>query len=363
MKRTLLNLSIAAVTVMASDLRAAVGTLHGPFTYKNLQIFLVQGDTHLDHRHYVTLSQALDKGLVVVKETGSVNELSIENRSKEFTVFLNAGDIVKGGRQDRTLQDDLILPPQSGVVPLAAFCVEHGRWTRRGQEDAAAFSANTKMLSSRQEKLAARYGLNQSDVWSSVAEQQLNLNNNVSRLAGKNVDTRSAASGSSLQLTLESKDLEDVRKQYLEKLGPIIEGTTNVMGFIYAINGEINSAEVYDNAQLFRALWPKLLDAVITEAITECTTDRQFAALAPNELLAFFETALSGAIKERTVGKSTRVRVYTTPTTVLFETLDLDAGAAWLHKSFISRGKETVVVPLDRGSWPNQQPIPPRTGQ
>ena len=329
-------------------LQAAVGTLSGPSTHENLQIFLVHGDTHLEERHYATLSEALDKGFVVVRETGNVQELSIENQSKSTTVFLNAGDIVKGGRQDRTVRDDLILPPQSGWVPLAAFCVEHGRWTGRGQENPAAFSANTKVLSSRKEKLAARYGMSQSEVWSGVAEQQTKLNENVSRLAGRNVDTRSAASDSSLQLTLENKDLDAVKRRYLDKLSPILNGQTDVIGFVYAINGEINSAEVYNNKNLFRALWPKLLDAAVTEAVTEYRTDGHFKPVQAEDVKAFFETAVSGAVKGHEVWKTTQVNTYSTPTTVLFETLDLGANGAWIHKSFFNKGKETVVVPLDR---------------
>jgi hypothetical protein len=354
--QTALASIVLAMGCSALSARAAVGTITGPFTHHNLQIFLIHGRTQLESRSYATLSEALEKGFVIVKETGNVQELSIENVSKGMTVFVNAGDIVKGGRQDRTVRDDLILPPGSGPVPLAAFCVEHGRWTRRGDENAAAFSSNTKALSSKKEKLAARYGLNQSDVWSGVAEQQTKLNENVSRLAGKNVDTRSAASGSSLQLTLENRDLDSVKRQYLNKLGSILEGKTDVIGFVYAINGEINSAEVYNNKNLFRALWPKLLDAAITEAITECDTDRQFQSVQTEDLKAFFETAVTGSVSERRVWKTTRVKTYTTTTTVLFETQDLEADGAWIHKSFIHKGSESVVVPLDSSREDRQQP-------
>ncbi len=335
--------------------RAAVGTLSGPFTHRNLEVFLVHGDTQLEQRHYATLSEALEKGFVVVKETGNVQELTIENRSKDRVVFLNSGDIVKGGRQDRTVREDLILPPQSGRVALATFCVEHGRWTRRGQEDSAAFSANNKILSSRKEKLAARYGLNQSEVWSGVAEQQLKLNENVSRLAGKSVDTRSAASASSLQLTLENKELEEVKKQYLDKLNGILDGKTDVIGFVYAINGEINTAEVYNNKSLFRALWPKLLDAAITEAITEYNPSARLKPVPGETVKAFFQTALSGSVKERDVWKTTRVKTYSTPTSLVFETLDLDANGAWVHKTFVQKGKETIVVPLDQSQNRQQE--------
>jgi hypothetical protein len=345
---------LAAAT--ASSTRAAVGSISGPFTHQNIQIFLVHGDTQLEGRHYATLTEAMEKGTVVVKETGNVQELAIENISKKMTVFLNAGDIVKGGRQDRTVRDDLILPPQSGTVALASFCVEHGRWTGRGPENAAAFSANSKVLSSRKTKMAARYGQNQGEVWAGVADQQYKLNENVSRLAGKDVDTRSAASASSLQLTLENKELEAVKKRYLDELEPSLNDKTDVIGFVYAINGEINSAEIYNNKGLFRALWPKLLDAAVTEAITEYRPDRHFQPVHSAELKTFFETALSGSVTERSVSKSIRVRTCASATTVLFETLDLDADAVWIHKSFINKEKETVVVPLDRESRQSPQP-------
>ena len=348
---------LLGVALTVSTARAKVGTLSGPFTHSNLQVFLIHGDTQLEERHYATLSEALEKKLVVIKETGNVQELTIENLSKDLTVFLNAGDIVKGGRQDRTVRDDLILPPQSGTVPLAAFCVEHGRWTKRGEENPAAFSANTKALSSRKEKLAARYGLSQSEVWSGVAEQQNKLSDNVSRLAGKSVDIRSPASGSSLQLTLENKDLDSVKKQYLDKLNPVLNGKTDVIGFAYTINGEINTAEVYNNKNLFRALWPKLLDAAITEAITECNADHQYRTVNADEVKTFFETALSGSVTERRVWKTTLVKTCSNSTTVLFETLDLEADNVWIHKSFINRGKDIVAVPLDRDSLDHRQSI------
>ena len=72
--------------------------------------------------------------VVVVHETGSVNELQIKNVSADVDVYLQSGDIVKGGRQDRTIAMDTIIPPKSGLMPLNAFCVENGRWSQRGGE-------------------------------------------------------------------------------------------------------------------------------------------------------------------------------------------------------------------------------------
>ena len=64
----------------------------------------------------LTLDEALGNGSVKVVETGEVNELKIENTGGE-PVFIQSGDIVKGGRQDRTLTTSLILPPHSGEIP------------------------------------------------------------------------------------------------------------------------------------------------------------------------------------------------------------------------------------------------------
>ncbi len=182
-----------------------------------------------------------------------------------------------------------------------------------------------------------------------MAEQQVKLNANVSSLAGRAVDTRSAASASSLQLTLENKDLQSVKRPYVDKLKPIIEGKTDVIGFVFVINGQINSAEVYNNKTLFRALWPKLLDAAVTEAITDFQPGSASDPLnvAAADVKAFFQTAVAGSAEERVVSKSTRVKTYTTPTTILFETIDVDAGNVWLHKSFIAKPTETTSVPLD----------------
>lgn len=361
MKRSLLAGALALACAFAGpNARAASGTLSGPFTHRNLQIYLVHGGTDLENRRYATLSEAMEKGYVVVHETGKVNELSIENSSKDVTVFLNAGDIVKGGRQDRTIRDDLVLSPQSGAVPLESFCVENGRWTGRGGEKSDAFSANTSVLPSRRLKLAARGAGSQSEVWKDVAEQQVQLNENLSSLSGKSVETRAPASATSLQLTLENKDLADQKRQYLDKLLRALDGKTDVIGFVYVINGEINSAEIYNNKSLFRALWPKLLDAAVTEAIAGYKGDKEASTVQPADIRTFFGTALSGSTTERTVWKTTQVKTYTTPTTMLFETIDLEAGGRWVHKSLINRGKDKVIIPLDRDGLNGRRPEPER---
>jgi hypothetical protein len=96
----------------------------GPVAHDNLAVYFVHGSA-AEGTVPMSLEEALAKGQVKVSETGSINELTVENVGDD-EVFVQAGDIVKGGRQDRVLSVDLLLPPHSGQVPIAAFCVEPG---------------------------------------------------------------------------------------------------------------------------------------------------------------------------------------------------------------------------------------------
>src|SRR5262245_55030134 len=71
----------------------------GPFTHDNLTLFFIHGDDQIKGRKLITLDEALEQKKVVVHETKEVNKLAIENVS-DVEVFVQAGDIVKGGQQD-----------------------------------------------------------------------------------------------------------------------------------------------------------------------------------------------------------------------------------------------------------------------
>src|SRR3954462_13001425 len=103
-------------------------SIEGPFTFENLSLFLFAGRDTLDGRRFLPLDEALEQKCVVVHETGTVGQLEIENLSDAFDLYVQAGDIVKGGQQDRTLGVDFVLPAKSGRMPIPSFCVESGRW-------------------------------------------------------------------------------------------------------------------------------------------------------------------------------------------------------------------------------------------
>src|SRR5438445_1162849 len=212
--------------------------LEGPFTQGNLSVFLIHGQDKIKGQTFLTLQEALVQKKVIVRETREVNQLTIENVSRE-EVYVQSGDIVKGGQQDRMLVVDLILPPHSGVIPIAAFCVEHGRWSQRGNEEVTIFNSSSNTVASREVKLAAKLKSSQSDVWREVSVAQDKLSANV----GERIN--GAASPSSFELALENKDVQKTADSYIDALSGIVNGKQDVIGYVFAINGKVNSADVY----------------------------------------------------------------------------------------------------------------------
>ena len=161
-----------------AEVRAGDYRLSGPYSHKNLTIFLVHGKNTFEGKSFLTLQEAMVQRKVIVYETKSVNELSIQNLSND-DVFVQAGDIVKGGQQDRMIGVDLIVPPKSGKMPIAAFCVEHGRWSGRGNERATVFSSSADAVNAKEIKLAAKRSNSQGGVWESVTVTQDKPSENV----------------------------------------------------------------------------------------------------------------------------------------------------------------------------------------
>src|ERR1035437_5416895 len=138
---------------------------------------------------FLTLDEGLKSGEVEVTEAGKVqglvrsrggavlrryegdqvNTLVLVNNSKRPLLLL-AGEIVTGGKQDRVIAKDRIVPAGADPIDLSVFCIEHGRWT----ESSAKFGTTAKVLGERfmvqptvrQQAMVAK---DQQQVWNSVS--------------------------------------------------------------------------------------------------------------------------------------------------------------------------------------------------
>ncbi len=324
----------------------------GPTTHENLTVYFIHGPS-APGKAPLTLEEALARRVVEVRETGKVNELEIENLGNEH-VFIQAGDIVKGGQQDRTLMVSLLLPPKSGRVPIASFCVEQGRWSARGKEDVRKFASSSGHVPSRDMKIAMQapakiasgaadpsqrgqrvmpYAMDetsqrQSAVWAGVRRLQKALGDKVG------APVAAPESASSLQLALENKKLQAEEKAYVDALKAAGETADDVVGYVFAINGEISSGDVYPSNALFRKMWSKLLNAGATEAIGHRNDAAAAAPPSIDAVKAFLAGAEHGDKKDKPLTAGLHQETREGEKAYLFET----AGAAgFVHRNYLAK--------------------------
>jgi hypothetical protein len=356
----MLSLAVASLAIFGFAAAAARPALadtktriSGPHAHENLAVYFIHGAS-ADGPVPLTLQEALDKGSVHILETGEVNELKIENTGAE-EVFIQSGDIVKGGKQDRVLRLSFVLPPKSGAVPIAAFCVEAGRWSARGTESVAAFASAAEAMPSREAKLAMRAPKaaaasslatgsldsaaadathqRQQEVWASVAATQNKLS--------EQLDTAVASprSATSLQLSLENEKLKEARAGYVGALEAAAAKEGDVVGYVIAVNGSVASADVYPSNALFRKMWPKQLAAAITEAIGAKGAKGGEPAAAPSveAVQGFLVAAESGRAQEEAVSDLTRQEVRDADKALFVEARR--GNGAWVHRNYLAKSQ------------------------
>ena len=277
-----------------------------PVSYKNLTIFPVKGRDMAGSDAYITLDEGTKAGTVVITERGAgqaaqaplrhprsasaqrqnvayssgatVNELALVNRSGKKLLLL-AGEVIVGGKQDRIVQEDRLIPPISIPVALSVFCVEHGRWTPRAasynsgggggsRRSAAApmeapapddgkFSslgavAHPKLRAAAQDKKV------QSEVWKEVSE------NNAKLGTANTTDT--------YQEVYASKRVGAQMDDYLRALEREVL-QPGVVGVVVARNGRAVWADVFASQRLFASYWPKLLKSYVVDALGDNTSE------------------------------------------------------------------------------------------
>jgi hypothetical protein len=304
--------------------------LSGPFTHENLTVYLVHGPDRLPGKTYLTLQEVLQGKQAVVHETGNVNELTVENLTVDADVFILAGDIVCGGKQDRVISTDLILPPKSGKVKIGVFCVEAGRWTRRGGESPIFFARSNSLIATGA-RIATTRPDAQAQVWESVAGYQAALRENLG------TEVTAEESRTSFALTLDNEAVKKSSSAYTDALGKAVEGKADVVGAVFVVNGKIRSADIYACKALFLKLWPKNLNASAVDALALRQKDAKFELPTADQVCAFLVSAEDGRATEKEVSPRVRCVTQDSEATVLFRTFDRERTTGWVHQSCIAK--------------------------
>jgi len=287
-------LTLIASAVMAwggrqpDDLSTGDYRVLAPITHANLTIFPVASDRRHDTTMFITLDEGLRSGVVIVSEAGQVqglvrrrpvsprhddaqvNRLVLVNNSDKPLLLL-AGEIVTGGKQDRVVGKDRIVPGNSVPVDLSVFCVEPGRWTGTSAQFGGIASGNARspyvtQMAQPSVRSKAMADKDQQKVWSEV-------NESTRMMAG------AAASPSVAGTTSYAKIMgtDEVQKKVDAVAAPMERSYESVIrqlrnqravGVVVAIEGEIVWADIFASTPLLEKYWPKLVRSYATEAIT-----------------------------------------------------------------------------------------------
>jgi hypothetical protein len=312
----------------------------GPLLHDNLTLFLVHGQS-APGPVPMTLEEALQKQQVRVSEVGHVNELAIENFG-DREVFIQSGDIVTGGKQDRVIVSSLVLPPRSGKLNLAVFCVESGRWSpREGTQDGHFVAAAAAMPSPRARTILYEAAAAppqsgqpvntsnlQSKMWATAASVQADLSREL------RTNASDPASPTSLALSLDMGKLKEAQKGFVHELEPAGLKEDDVLGFVLVVNGRVTKANIYASNKLFRAMWPKQLRAAAAEAIQDRTTG-EAASPSTQEISKLLDLATFGEPVEKKVTASVVEVTRETSKMVFAETRRIDK--SWVLRSYLAK--------------------------
>ena len=261
-----------------------------PTTQDNLAVFPIVTESTPDTHFFLTLDEGLRSGQVVVTEEGGstglvrprrpgpgpwpqppiprqrgaeVNRLMLMNNSDRPLILL-AGEIVTGGKQDRVVGKDRIVPAHSEPVDLGVFCVEPHRWI----DISAQFGGLGFSMAQPSVRLKAMAEKDQQAVWNEVAKSKASVARMMPAPAARALEATSSYAGA-----LENRAVQ----QRVDAMAAPIERSYDklmrelraqkAVGAVVAVNGEIVWADVFASAPLLEKYWPKLIRSYAAEAV------------------------------------------------------------------------------------------------
>ena len=273
-----------------------------PIRHGNLTVFPVVAAKSYPTGEFLTLDEGLRSGEVVVTEAGNiqglvrrhpmpairndgaqVNRLVLVNNSKRPLLLL-AGEIVSGGKQDRVIGKDRIVPAESDPVDLSVFCVEPGRWVATSEHFGASEAmygsamggpkphapAPMAIMAQPSVRAKAMGDKNQNEVWAEVRKQQAAVAGNLAN------NTPAAAEVSRMTSYAKVNENSEVKKQVDEVARPIQQNyqslirqlhDRNAVGVVVAVNGRIIWTDIFASTDLLEKYWPKLVRSYASEAV------------------------------------------------------------------------------------------------
>jgi hypothetical protein len=253
-----------------------------PITRGNLSLFPIVGDSESNTAHLLTLDEGLRSGAVIVTEAGSlqglvrpgtryrqysgaeVNKLVLVNNS-DRPLLLLAGEVVTGGKQDRVIGVDRIVPPKSDPIDLSVFCVEPGRWVASSDH----FASMSSAMAQPSVRLPAMAARDQHQVWDHVASANAGMAA-AAPMAGPVVGGPLGGGTTSYAKVMQNPEVEKKVASVASNYDGLLHELRKVgaTGVVVAVNGNITWADVFASTDLLERYWLKLIRSYAAESLT-----------------------------------------------------------------------------------------------
>ena len=241
----------------------------------------------------LVLDEAMAAGQVKIKEIaeGSVNSLTFVNKA-DHPVFVMAGEVIIGGKQDRIIGRNTVIPAQT-TQEVPVFCVEHGRWDGTTKEFTTA-----KALAHGRLRGQANYAAQQ-DVWNEVA-------------AKNKVRKTESASDTYRKVAQQQSDgtLATMEKQVNAALAKLpAADRARMVGYAVALNGAVATVDMFGSPALFKKLETKLVRSYLTESV-DVTAKKDIKPPSAADVKSFMADADKAAEKKSydTAAAATMIR-------------------------------------------------------
>lgn len=235
----------------------------------------------------------------------SVNQLLLRNDSDKH-LYLMAGEVITGARQDRIIGNDTVIKPHSGWVVMDVFCVESGRWSYEGSKFEGTGKVGHSTL-----RYVAQSGKEQGEVWAEVAIKRDDLGKSagIAALPGEESGTMEEA--------YSSEQVQAMVKPYLTALSDLPKLEPHILGVVVCYGDKMLATDIFGSETLFAKLYPQLLESYAMDVVGKEAPKKQLAQSdIEKKLLALAEqgvgapAAEAGSINRENKGKTAFENLY-----------------------------------------------------
>ncbi len=245
-------------------------------SFKNLQIIPLFQERK-EGLVYLTLKEALEKRLLVVKEVSaeaSVPELKVINNA-DVSVLLLDGEELAGAKQNRVLNTSILLKKKSELI-IPVSCTEQGRWSYQtdefyNSENILAHRIRGKKAAfvSSSLKESGSYDSDQGAIWDEIHELS----------ADAGIHSPTAA----------MKDVFEGKKDDLEEYMKAFPCLPHQKGMFVFMGGEIAGWDMLSRESAFKVIFPKLVKSYAMDAVLEKRKKKGSSKLAMEEAKRFLQ--------------------------------------------------------------------------